>query len=677
MAQIYSSIPPASPLPGVYYIAVQPPVAVPLGAADVVAVVGPAIRGPLGTAAWWQDLNDLRQAFGGASLNPKTGRLVDGYTTAKAVTLQGVRDKIFVRAADSTCGSAKVTIMSGTNPVCTLQAASPGSWANGLTYTIAQNVAANTWSLTIVNPATGETDSIPNIPVADNAALLKAINAAATLVTASQPTLDNTTAPTVTSSTSSGTLPLGSYSVITTYTNAAGETQGSPESAAATLSAAGQLTVTPTTVPSAATGFKVYAGAQGQEVYAGTGAISGGTATPLVVSAPPASTLQPPTTNTATTGAGYTAALPTAGSFAFPSTFAAGQRPGADGANPSAAQCLGIGGAQPTGANILAGYDPAPNLVVLAEAAGWDQSSWAAQAALAQANGWQAVVSFAPGTTDTQALAALAASPLLALTTPESAGNLAPLGDYLKVAWPGIVTYDDEATKADLVTGAAGWAAGITAVQPANIPAFNKAIQGDCRPEFRPSRAAMTPLATANVNVITGKIPLAGGVGPMTDALLSGQDSYIIRMRSLLADAFLAVSAPFIGLANDATTRLQLRLDVLGVLDGFARVGLLEPNPAGANTAVVPVQTSAAVSATRGTAGAPQGIQPSLAAAQAAQTPTYAVICDLSNNVVPTSDLYCDVWVALSPSIKHILMRVQAGVGVTVPASPALTGTGL
>lgn len=662
---ILSALPASSPIASIDYIKIAPQQAVGTVPADVVAIIGTAQRGLMNLPTWFSSLADYKQKFGGmtpAVLTPTVP--LTGYVSARNVKLQGVQDTIFVRVGDSTAASARVTIVSSAGNVATLHAASPGTWANTLTYVITTNVSANTWGLVVTNPSTGETDTIVNIPVADNNALIQAINTQATLVIASQPTIDNLTVPALTTTTG-GSLTAGTYFVQTTYVNATGgETQASPE-AQQIVGASGKVTVTAAASPIAATAFRVYIGSQsGSEVYAGQATIGGS----LAVSALPTSATQPPLVNGAVISAGQTTALPTPGTFTFVTIAATGARPGANGDNATTAQHVGSSTTPLTGLYTLTTVDPAPNFVLFAEAAGYDTTVWQIQATIAQINGWQAAVAFAPGTTDVAALAVVTGLGT-SLTTPESAASTNPQSDYLSVFWPACITYDTEYYLQDIKTSAAAWAVGVKAVQSPDTAGYNKPIQGDCRPEFGLSTAGNLPLATANINVISTKIPLPLATGLVSDSMLSGTDSFVLRMQQTIAQLLYIACSPFVGIPNDRNARADIRGAITNALNSLVQQGLLPPNPAGSSGNTVTPAIAIGGATARKAATQLAGIQPSSTIATSNHTPTFAVICDDSNNVfngLATDSVFADVFIAISPNIRHLHMRVAAGPTVLV-----------
>lgn len=109
-------------------------------------------------------------------------------------------------------------------------------------------------------------------------------------------------APTLAQATTGGTVTAGTYGVIITYVNAAGETTGSTAATVTTTGSASTITINSPVPEDTATGWYAYMTQAGGSTY--TRQQTAGSPTPvgtnLVISAPPASTgANPPTTNTA------------------------------------------------------------------------------------------------------------------------------------------------------------------------------------------------------------------------------------------------------------------------------------------------------------------------------------------------------------------------------------------
>jgi flagellar hook-associated protein 3 FlgL len=108
-----------------------------------------------------------------------------------------------------------------------------------------------------------------------------------------------TTAGTLTTATTGGTLAAGTYTVAYTWTSATGESQASPAGTITTTGAASTLTLTPPTLPTGATGWNVYVSPVGTSSpqYRQNGAPLVGAS--FTLGAPPTTTgTQPPGTAT-------------------------------------------------------------------------------------------------------------------------------------------------------------------------------------------------------------------------------------------------------------------------------------------------------------------------------------------------------------------------------------------
>jgi len=660
--------PPTSRFPNVFYQPITTPRRVGDVPADIAAGVGEANRGILNTPVFVGSPAEFRHIFGGMAANPASpGGLnpLSLYPTFLGFAYQGVRDKIMVRVASSLASTAFVTVSNGNGPMFALHAYdginegySPGDWANGLTVKVLANANPAWFNLQITNSATGEVDTILNLNPTDPN-LLATINAIATMVYATQPVVTPPqVAPTLTATAGSGTLPANTYFFVGTYTNAAGETVGSAE-ASVVLSATGNIAFSLPAM-TGATGVKVYAAtASGQEVFVGQNA----SGLSVTLNAPfAASTVQPPVANTAYTGPGNTAAVPTVQTISFPTAKATGVNPGNNGAGASTAQYVGLQGSPNTGLYSLTGITPSPNFVVLAEDAGGDATAYSQQAQIANDNGWIAVATFPRGTTDAGAKTIMAA---------QSALLGSPIAQYIKFAFPWVYIQDNELYKAPIKVSAASFLAGISAVQPANTAGANKPLSNLSGPEFGYSIAQMESLIANNVNVVTGLIP-AAGVGFATDLMGSGDDGYLIRMRLLLAAGFQDRAGTYVMVPNTPSLRQRAHDDITAFLDGLAGEGLIPSNPVAA--------TSAAVTPTPSTTSTAKGTQPSTlvnsgtTGGAAAGNNNYLVTCDDSNNVfngVATRTLYIDVQVRVFPNTAYVLFRAEVGTDVQVSSAVA------
>ncbi|MCA1596073.1 MAG: hypothetical protein LC772_06580 [Chloroflexi bacterium] len=114
---------------------------------------------------------------------------------------------------------------------------------------------------------------------------------------AASPTIANpATAPTLTTATTGGTIPGGTYWVAYTYKNAAGETAASPAASIVvpTTTATNTITDTAPALPAGATGINAYIGAAANDlVFAGTSA----TNVVVITAEPPATAAAPSASN--------------------------------------------------------------------------------------------------------------------------------------------------------------------------------------------------------------------------------------------------------------------------------------------------------------------------------------------------------------------------------------------
>lgn len=676
--------------PGVYVDIEQPSPAQPPENTPMIGLVFEAPRGEVDVAYDLGSLSDYEFFFGMPASDP-SGKPLSGHLAARHLFELGVQKVRGVRVAGSTLATGYLLIKNANGVMCALHATTPGSWVGNLSFVVTQNTVANTWGLTITDTSNPNTpaDVLTGLPFGNNAALISAINAAAQLVTASQPVLQPpSAAPTITASTASGTVAAGTYYGIATYTNANGETIGSPETAVVTLSGAGQLTISVPTL-TGATGFKIYltavGGAQSSETFAG----SGTPGTNLVLSAPwTASTQRPPQKNTATTGAGDTSALPTAGTFTVPTSAGTSGAPGADGANCGALRHLGdtVSGPNggPSGANALFGFDQDPGTILAAGAAGTDTTQWAAFGALASANAAICCVGFTPGTTS-----AAARSTVLGLTTliaPSTTSGMA-----VKAAWPAVVVNDPAQGQQTVPSHA--YLAGITAITPRQTAAFNKplvpsSVAGATGWSFVGTdiKATPTDLSLLNdtaagvyVNVLTPRIP-AKGTGFFTDNMLAPraagvpQPSFEVRVRNYLARLLYVASGDYYGEPITDDLMAQAQLDLTGLLDIEAADGLIPQNDAGATTAAPapPVSTGKTTKTTKASS-APQPTTVSQPAIPGSGSyVAYTVECDRTVNTPATlaaGQLIIVVQVAIAPNANQVVIALNAGVAVVISDS--------
>lgn len=652
-------------VPQVYVDFQAQPALLPGLTADTVACTGLANRGPINKPRYCRSLRDFQTTFGGESPSvADPTQPLSLWKGAVAMDSQGVQNKLFNRVAGATAKTSYVHLMSSTNPIVALRASSPGTWAANLSYVVS-NVTATTFDLTISNAATGETDRLPKLPFGDNAALITAINQLATLVVASQPVGDVPSAvPTHTASTSGGSLPPGVYKVIGVYTNAAGRTSGSPETAVTVGgSGTGSIALGLAALPAWATGTRWYMtgtdGASGSEVYIGQSATNLFTATAV-----PTATEQPPTDNTALTGAGVTTA-PTAGTFSFPTVnaaWAANQgngdngEPGVGSSLPSSLY-IGAAGTPSTGLYALAAVSPTPREVFVADGAiAGDTSTWATQAQIAADNNWIAVVSIARGTTIDAALTLLATSPVTNL-------RASATGNRIKIGYVGLLVQDSYFNQL-VAYGPAGFLAAITAAQDPNTSAGLKALANVNSAEYDLAISQAEQLIAAGANPVL----TIGGVGLCfaRDLMLDGTEGFKIRMDSLLRDAFLQIGVDYLQVPNTPERRQSLQDRVTTYLDGLAGDGLIPANAAAtATTAATAPQTTGTASKT--------GPVPSTVTTATPTQRNYAAVCDDSNNVkdgTALPEIICDVQVNYFNNPVGTRFRVETGTNVDVTIQP-------
>jgi len=676
---------PTSSVPGVDIIATAPRQSLAAQPADIVAHAGTATWGPLNVPTWYATLAEFRSRFGG--MTPRQdmpSRPLSGYVSAKAIKAPGVQDSLFVRVGDNTSSTARLRLSdTAAAAVLELHGQFPGTRANGFTATVTAPDANGNQTLTITDTGNaGVVEVITGLQTANNAALIQAISSRSQLIDATQPVLPSPlAAPAITVQTTGGTIPAQSGYFVITYVDANGhESQASAETGPVVTTGATNTYTATVAVLTGVSKFNVYyATAPGQEVYAGQGTPG----TPLVITTPPApSTVRPPfgpfdangTLIAPVTGPGSTVPL-IAGTFAFLATGGtptATARPGSDGAAVSAAQAVGLDSTPATGLYALAGMDPTatPNIVLLAEELAYDQTQWLAQAQLAQANSWRAEVAFAPGVTDTQAIAALAT--LTSLTAPETALAPVVVGDFLQAVWGPVNSYDPEYYKADLVTSPAAWAAGIIAVTSPARAALNVPAQGDCRPLYTLSDGRAAGLINANINPFSARIPIPGAVGLVEDKMLSGSDGQGIRLWSLIAREAARVEAPFVGETNGPDIWATVGGTTAGMLADLAHRGYIPENPSGQSGIGTPATATTSATTAAITTGAAKaksgaaGVQPSqttttVTGGAVTTQPSWWVVVDASNNVATSNQLYVDLYVTIGGVIKHIHVRLSPG----------------
>jgi hypothetical protein len=668
-----STTAPNTPLPGVYVQIQAAPKSVGLIPSDIVAVVGEFSRGPFDTPLYVESLDDVRRTFGGITANPNGAfqTPLSGYAAMVLLSQLGVQRKIGVRVGTALGSTAFLTLKNSSNPVVTLHAASPGTWANSnLQVVVTAGSVVNTFNLSIRNNATAENEYFSNLAYADLTALVNKINASSRLVVATLPVLmPPVAAPTFTKADSGGTIPAGTWYAVVTYTNANGETVVSPEATVITTTGVSTLTLS---VPAltGATGWKAYvtqanAGA-GNENYAFTPVEAPGT--PHVQTAPwTATTIVPPQRGTATVAGN--ALMPDVGTYTMDATgssmsLGTGHGPGADGANANTSRHVGAAGTPSTGVYSLQGLVPHPNFVLIAGTPGTDTTFWDQLAGIGMDNNWQHVAGVAPGTSVSAAVALMGANSLPALV-----GNTR--GDFLKVSYPGIKWLEQELYNATLTSASQAPYSGITAVQIANTSAANKPFFGISGPEYNLSDTDKVTLINAGINPVGPNLvrnPDGSSTwGMVTDRCVSGRPAFEVRMQSLILENFAALVAPFVQVPNNPANRSKVSLLLTSWLDARAGDNLIPANPVGV--------TSATATATPTTTTA--GLNPSAAATTSSgvlsNTLNYVVLCDSSNNVingVTSSDLIVDVQVALWPNVEKVIFRATIGSTVQVTLVP-------
>lgn len=112
--------------PGVYFEAVDAPPDVRALRTDIAAFVGIAERGPLNTPTRVESWEQFVSAFGG--LQPYAFLAY----SVKAFFENGGRTCFVVRVADERAALASIVVKDGRGPALLVEAASPGTWANGL-----------------------------------------------------------------------------------------------------------------------------------------------------------------------------------------------------------------------------------------------------------------------------------------------------------------------------------------------------------------------------------------------------------------------------------------------------------------------------------------------------------------------------------------------------------------
>lgn len=259
---------PTGGLDGVYFEEVNPPPNIIGAPSSVLGAVISASRGPLNVAQSIGSAAALANTFGTVT----TGLV--GYLDVLAVLQQGASNIWVTRVASDGVTAANFTVNNSSSAAeLYLEAISPGLWGNSLNVAIAAGSVPTTSRLTISNTATNEINFFDNLVLttaAGIAAAITTINSGSTLVRSSQPIVTNpTTAPTLATATSGGTVPAATYYVSTSWYNTQGETFMSPEAVITTTGSTSTLTVTPgDSLPTGAVGFNIYIGSvSGSKTY--------------------------------------------------------------------------------------------------------------------------------------------------------------------------------------------------------------------------------------------------------------------------------------------------------------------------------------------------------------------------------------------------------------------------
>lgn len=650
---------------------------------DVVVALGTAPRGLPNVPYWTSGPAETRAFFGGVTPSGADPTLPETLYLNGGAAQSYVRDVACLRIIDASARTASVTLANSNGDMARLWASSPGAWAAGMTVTPTADANGTTFTLTVFNPISGETETIagllPGTTAADNAALITAINnntvyTKGKLLFATQPVLDAPAAPTYSATSSGGTIPAGTHYGMIELVNAAGRSQGSIEVGPVTLSAPGKLTLNVPAV-SGATAWNYYdsVATPGGETFAATSSTFGAN---VDITAPWTASTQGPAYGpvdgtgrliAAQTGAGATGTIPTA-VLTFPTASPAAKSSiGTNGDGASSAQHVGTAGLFNTGLYALAAAaNIKPNVVFLAGAAGTDYTTWATQAQIAHANNWIAVVGLPKGTNP--------ASLPTGLTTALAAIQAGADGDYLTVAYPYVQQKELEYYKTDLALAGHAHYAGVIAAQNPSVSAMfkplSRLVEGVEIPLTRDQAKAVAGLTSGTgpwINPIIA--PDGGGFAFLTNTMASGRRCFVVRMQLLLAAAMQQLYRPLIGEHNDPDTWTGVRSSGTQYLDGLARLGWIPTNPAPGNAQPAPTVATPTIK------GTVVGVQPSTAQVAAAASPTqqaYAVLCDSTTNSVGgqiTSDLFVIWWVDLIPNIERVIATLNATTGQIVPTS--------
>lgn len=631
---------------------------------DTVACTGLASRGPVNAPRYAGTLTEFISIFG-----PEVASAADPtqplslWKGAYAMDAQGVKNKLFTRVAGATAASAYVHLSNTAGGrMAALHAATPGTWANLLTYVVAAGASPSVFTLTITNPATGETDTLTNLPWANNTTLITAINQSAKLVVATIPVADSPlVAPTAVTSTATGTLPAGTYYGVMAYFNTlvGGDSPPSPESVAVTLGAPGNIVWS---LPSGIgqTGVRLYMSTvPGGETYAGAN-YSGLSVT--ISALPAASAATPPTRSTSYANVGDASSIATPGAFAFPSVRSPGVGVGDNGENCPSSFFLGTLGTPNTGLYSFAGLDTKPQEVFIAqENVSADVTTWAQQAQIASDYNWLAVAALDKAMTSDVALTTLTSAPVTTL-------KASPTAKFLKVSYGGLFVQDSY-FNAKLAYGVAGFYAAITAATDANTSAGYKALANVDSALYDLS------VAQAEVLIIAGANPLRSvrgvGLAHARDVMLDGTEGFKARMDMLLRDAFGLIGVRYLQIPSTSERRQALQDETMDYLDVLAGNRLI---PANAPLAAASGPGSATPAPSSGTSKK-TGPVPSTVASVAPTTRNYQAVCNDANNLQGGSalpQLICDVVVTYFNNPVAVRFRVTTGTNVTVNVLPAV-----
>jgi hypothetical protein len=643
--------------------------------AAIVGFTGEFSRGPENTLIWCRDIAALESNFGPETANPVVQAPLNGWVSARNLYACGLQNVGVNRVMGATGRTAYVALLdAGNAPILSILAATPGTWANGKLQIIpAAGTAASTFKVTVTNTGTSEPpviiDNLPYGSAGAIAASIAAINAAGgLLVKARLPLGPAPSGPATFALVTTGTLPPGDYRVVTTYTDAGGrETQAGPETAAITVPAGnnGQINLTVAAKPAWAVQTNVYV--TGADGGAGAEVFSGSTAgTTYAVSATPTSSRRPPKQSEALLTTGTSTAVPVFGTITLPTTLtpAGNTSNGDDGANVQASVALGAGGDTASGIYVFANATPKPAYVFMGGGANTDATAWQAQAQLAQANNWTAVVSFPKGTSSATALS----------TWASFKSSMGAYGAYIKAAWNWFQTTDTLFAGPQWFNPASLFA-GISAAQPYNTAAYNKAVPLVTATEYNPDRAGViVPMAAAGLNVLAKGIAAAPqSFGYWSDTMANGQDGFDVRTNQYLANLVASSVGWVPGTPNSPNTRSAVYTQVFTIFSEEARKGMIPDNGAANLAAVSANTTSGTASATTPTTNSggqgSSGPLPSDVATAGDVTLGWLIICDDRNNKNPdgtdTDVLNVTIICRLFKNAKQVVILARVSPFVT------------